>query len=145
MAATSEHIARLVIAHKRRLAELELKAATLGSDTPPEITTEIEDIRLEIAKLEASITALAKVSELGEQYEKPRVVDRRDQVNYEERLHIMLATVQSTVAEFASLRKFVLDGFQEIKLLIFRLALGFAVCLVVLIFLLFAFSKIGWL
>jgi hypothetical protein len=38
----------ILTAKRRRLRELEKKAALLGYDTPPQIVTEIQDIRAEI-------------------------------------------------------------------------------------------------
>jgi hypothetical protein len=145
MATNREHIDRLISAHMRRLAELEVKAATYGNDTPPDIITEIEDIRLDIAKLQASVTALEKVSELSTQYEQPRILDRRDQGNYEERIHIMIATVQATVAEFSNLRVFVKDQLADVKWLISRLAIGFTISLLVVLAIVIAFGKLGWI
>jgi hypothetical protein len=145
MATNREHIERLISAHRRRLAELEVKAATLGNETPPDVITEIEDIRLDIAKLEASITALEKISELSSQYEPVAAVDRRDQSSYDQRLHIMIATVQATVAEFSALRKFVADELMNVKWLISRLAIGFTISLLVLMAIVIAFGKLGWL
>jgi uncharacterized coiled-coil protein SlyX len=143
MPTNREHIERLISAHKRRLEDLEIKAATYGTATPPEITTEIEDIRLEIAKLQASVDALTVVNDLRAEFEPTRAIDRRDRSNYEERLHIMVATVQATVAEFSNLRSFVHEGFKEIKWLISRLAIGFSVCFIILLAVIFALSRLG--
>ena len=45
----------LIDIKRRRLYELEKRAATLGSDTPPEILIEIEDINREIEQLEKRV------------------------------------------------------------------------------------------
>jgi hypothetical protein len=42
----------LLDSHTRRLHELEYRAATQGSATAPEVITEIEDIRAQIARLQ---------------------------------------------------------------------------------------------
>jgi hypothetical protein len=52
-----EHIRRLLASHTRRLHELENRAATEGIRTPPEVTTEMEDIRAEIARLQRLLGA----------------------------------------------------------------------------------------
>jgi hypothetical protein len=52
-----DHLQRLLASHTRRLHELENRAATEGIATPPEITTEMEDIRAEIAKLQRLLGA----------------------------------------------------------------------------------------
>lgn len=90
-------------AYFARLAELKLRHARLGYATDPAVLTEIDDIELKIAKLDASIVALETVAEQGTVsatvYPDRRIDDQR--------LHIMVATVQATVAEFSSLRAFV--------------------------------------
>ncbi len=52
-----EHMRRLLESHTRRLHELENRAATEGIRTPPEVTTEMEDIRAEIARLQQQLGA----------------------------------------------------------------------------------------
>lgn len=47
------HLRRLIDLHTRRLRVLEEQAALTGINTRPEVQTEIEDIRTEIARLEA--------------------------------------------------------------------------------------------
>jgi len=47
------HLRKLVTTKRRRLHALEIQQATRGIDTPPHVTTEIEDLRHEIAALEA--------------------------------------------------------------------------------------------
>lgn len=89
-------------AHQRRLDELVLRKANLGYSAPVEITTEIQDIQAEIDKIDISLETLDRFTELQKQSEVG--VDRRD---IEPRLHIMVATIQATVAEFATLKKFV--------------------------------------
>lgn len=39
----------VITAKQRRLAQLEVRAATYGIDTPPEVATEISDLQREIA------------------------------------------------------------------------------------------------
>jgi hypothetical protein len=90
-------------AYFSRLAELKLKYARFGYSTEPAVLTEIDEIELKIAKLDASVTALETVAEQTPFNATP---DRRLD---DQRLHIMIATVQATVAEFASLRVFVRD------------------------------------
>lgn len=50
------HLENMRRRYERRLQVLEEKAATLGISTPPEIITEIEDIRAELNKLKGSRT-----------------------------------------------------------------------------------------
>jgi hypothetical protein len=88
-------------AYFARVAELKLRNARLGYSTDPSVLTEIDDIDLKIAKLDASIVALEVVAE---QTPNNGVADRRVD---DQRLHIMVATIQATVAEFSSLRVFV--------------------------------------
>lgn len=113
----TEHLNNLIRLHTQRLQNLEAKAALYGTLMVPfEITNEIEIIHAEIAKLNASLTALSTVVDLGNDTgtaNKP--IDRRDESNQELRTHIMLATVQATVAEFLSLRKFVTDEIDGVK------------------------------
>src|SRR5262245_45136132 len=47
-----EHTHRLLAAHRRRLQELEVKAATLGLNVSPEVTIEIGNIRDQIEQLQ---------------------------------------------------------------------------------------------
>lgn len=111
-----EHINNLIVAHTRRLHDLEIKQATFGLNVPSEISSEIEDITTEIAKLNASLVALTTVVELGNETgigTKP--IDRRDESNQELRTHVMLATIQATVAEFLSLRKFVTERVDTVE------------------------------
>ncbi len=112
----AEHINNLIAAHTRRLHDLEIKRATFGLNVPAEISTEIEDINDEITKLNAQLVALTTVADLGSETgaaHKP--IDRRDEGNQELRTHIMLATVQATVAEFLSLRKFVTERIDHVE------------------------------
>ncbi|MCB0046913.1 MAG: CHAT domain-containing protein [Caldilineaceae bacterium] len=55
MGEQQQHFERLLSAHRRRLQALELQAASFGLLTPPHISTEIEDIRREIAAIEAQL------------------------------------------------------------------------------------------
>lgn len=89
-------------AYFSRLAELKVRNARFGYATDPVILTEIEDIELKLAKLDASIAALEIVAE-----QTPSSGITPDRRIDDFRLHIMIATVQATVGEFASLRVFV--------------------------------------
>ena len=112
----AEHINNLIAASTRRLHDLEIKRATFGLNVPSEISTEIEDINDDITKLNAQLIALSTVADLGSETgtaNKP--IDRRDEGNQELRTHIMLATVQATVAEFLSLRKFVTERIDHVE------------------------------
>ena len=51
-----DHIRRLIDINTRRLRVLEEQAKRFGYNTPPHIQTEIEDIRADIARLEALLT-----------------------------------------------------------------------------------------
>jgi predicted ATPase len=51
------HAEELLRISQRRLHKLEVQAARKGSDTPPHILTEIEDVRAEVARLEAELGA----------------------------------------------------------------------------------------
>jgi hypothetical protein len=51
-----EHIHRLIDQHTRRLRVLENQAAAFGYNVRPEVQTEIEDIRAELARLQALLT-----------------------------------------------------------------------------------------
>jgi hypothetical protein len=55
MSEQQQHLEKLILAHQRRLQALELQAASFGLLTPPHISTEIEDIRKEIAAIEAQL------------------------------------------------------------------------------------------
>lgn len=105
-------------AHQRRLDELEIKRATFGINVPIEIGIEISDIQNEIFKIDSSIEAVERLRDIRLAADVDVNGDRRD---FELKQHIMVATVQATVAEFASLRKFVTDGFsqQNRKILVF--------------------------
>lgn len=52
-----EYQERLVTAHEARLAELEVQEARLGYGAPPEVTTEIGQIRASIARLKDALDA----------------------------------------------------------------------------------------
>jgi hypothetical protein len=54
-----QHAKNLLQTKQRRLWKLEEQAARHGPDCPPHITLEIEDLRREIAGLEASVKAAA--------------------------------------------------------------------------------------
>lgn len=138
MRSSSDQLKTLLIAHRRRLDQLEIKKASLGLDTPPETITEIEDIEKEIVKTAASLKALDTVETLSGESDS-EFVDRR---SIEPRLHIMVATIESTVAEFLSLRVFVTNEINRL----FRLGLiwGTAVVLVVIGFMV-AIATIVWL
>jgi len=53
-----DHRAKLANAYQRRLEELEVKAAKLGYEAPPQIATEIEDIRKQLANLAENVVPL---------------------------------------------------------------------------------------
>lgn len=99
-------------AHQRRLDELLIQRATIGIVTPPQINTEIEDIEAELAKIDSGLAALDSYRELRNATETVGIPDRRDQSLQQ---HIMIATVQATVAEFASLRKSVYEAQSEMR------------------------------
>ncbi len=88
-------------AYFARLAELKLRHARMGYSTDPVIVNEIDDIELKVKKLDASIVALEVVAE---QTPGNMGYDRRID---DQRLHIMVATIQATVAEFSNLKVFV--------------------------------------
>ena len=50
-----QHLDKLILIHQRRLHVLEVQAASFGLTTPPHILLEIEDIRKEIATIEAQL------------------------------------------------------------------------------------------
>src|SRR5262245_45797872 len=50
-----QHLDALRQAHQRRLHELELKEAAFGLNTPPEVRTELADIRAKIAELDKQL------------------------------------------------------------------------------------------
>jgi len=112
MLTSREHYEKLVRTHRGRLEVLELQRAEYGIATPPQITTEIEDIELKIRAIDASLTALNTVVNLANGA-GDRAIDRRDQANYEQRQHIMIATIQASIAEFSSLRAFVRDELKK--------------------------------
>jgi hypothetical protein len=63
--AERQHIATLIENHTRRLRELEKQAATWGLSTPPETTTEMEDIRRSISDLKKQlVTSRSNISPL---------------------------------------------------------------------------------
>jgi len=88
-------------AYFSRLTELKLHRARVGYSTDPAVLTEIDDIELKIAQLDASIVALDIVAE---QMPLTGTPDRRMD---DQRLHIMVATIQATVAEISNLKVFV--------------------------------------
>lgn len=116
------HTIKLIEVHRRRLYELQLDAAQLGSSAPPQIAIEIADIEAEIAKQEASLTALdvvASFTNAGVGAKLPD--DRRADSVIEHRLAVMVATVQATVAEVGSVKRDTREAIQEVKLLIYRI------------------------
>jgi hypothetical protein len=62
MSEQQQHLEKLLLAHQRRLQALELQAASFGLLTPPHISTEIEDIRREIAAIEAQLAHSQQVN-----------------------------------------------------------------------------------
>jgi hypothetical protein len=89
-------------AYFARLAELRVRRAHTGYSTDPVVVTEIDDIELKVTQLDASIKALEVVAEQAP--ENHFTADRRID---DQRLHIMVATIQATVAEFSGLKTFV--------------------------------------
>jgi hypothetical protein len=73
-----QYLAKLRQSHLRRLRELENQAATFGVSTPPHITTEIEDIRAQIAQLDAQ---LGPVAPRILRYSVPDFVGREQQID----------------------------------------------------------------
>jgi formylglycine-generating enzyme required for sulfatase activity len=69
-----KHLQALIRAKKDRLHQLELKEAKYGLDVPPHISIEIEELRDEIAGLQAQLAALEK-----EQKAAPRLEETRRQ------------------------------------------------------------------
>lgn len=139
-----EHTQRLIQAHRNRLEQLELDQATRGYGTPPEIESEIQEIRKQIAKHEAAIGALEIVEEIDRDSGLDRHLDRRD-ASYTHRLAIMQATVMSTVSELATVKKHVDDRLLALERLILRLG-AIATLLFMLWSLIFVvLSRIGWL
>jgi hypothetical protein len=53
---TTAHHQTLLATHRRRLELLEIQAATLGQNAPPEIRMEIEGLRQQIRDLEQTAT-----------------------------------------------------------------------------------------
>jgi len=108
--------------HSRRLRELELKQAHYGLNTPVEILTEMDSLRATIRAIET--TELLKDDTLHE--------DRRQ----DHRIHIMIATVQATVAEVSSIKVFIKEEIQRTKQQIehiwIALAFFFIVILIIL-------------
>ena len=80
-----KHLAELIRAKKDRLHQLELKEAKYGLDVPPQIPIEIEELRDEIAGLQAQLAALEEKREPGRLKEKARPVPAppQRQVNWE--------------------------------------------------------------
>lgn len=108
-------------AHQRRLDELEIQAAQLGYSTPPHIKTEIDEIGQTLSKLDASIAALDTYDDLKrDEVSNGYWSDRRSD---DPRIHIMIATVQATVAEVANIKRFVTDQFTEQNRKLFRVGL----------------------
>ncbi len=57
-----QHLEGLLREHRRRLRPLELRNAQLGMSTPPEVINEIDDIRSEIAQIQARLYGQIDVS-----------------------------------------------------------------------------------
>jgi len=62
MSEQQQYLEKLILAHQRRLQALELQAASFGLLTPPHISTEIEDIRKELAAIEAQLAHSEQVN-----------------------------------------------------------------------------------
>lgn len=57
MPSSAEHLRALIAEHTRRLYVLEVRAARFGSHTPPEIINEIDELQLEISRLQQQLGA----------------------------------------------------------------------------------------
>lgn len=96
------HNEELITAHLARLKELEKQQARFGYRTDPAVLTEIAEKR-------AILKALQTFEDL--KADSTLEPDRRQ----DNRLNIMVATVQATVAELATTRKAVRDDIQAVK------------------------------
>ncbi len=116
---------KLIELHRARLYALEEKQAQFGFNAPVEIDVEIDSIR-------ATITALETVSDLA----RAAPVISPDRRDTSQQMHYMIATVQSTVAEVASVKVFVRDELREMDLRLYRIikiGVGLGVCLFLLL------------
>lgn len=88
-----QHNKELIAAHRTRLRVLEVQIAKYGIDAPAHILTEYDSIR-------AQLIALGVVDNLtpDDLPDDPRFK------NNTQRIHIMLATIQATVREFAQMK-----------------------------------------
>lgn len=86
----------VINAHKARLAKLELRAARLGNDAPPEVTTEIEEIAAKLRALETVKTLEARGS-------VPEDIGAANRIN------IMLATVEQVATVKAEIKAEIKD------------------------------------
>lgn len=78
----------IVIAHHRRLAELRLRVALQGYAVPPEVRTEIEDIRRELHRLgtdELPFMAVATPPVKGDWFRQ--IEDQVDRVEATQKTH----------------------------------------------------------
>lgn len=156
MTTKRDHITRLIATLQRRLDELEIDQAQLGFDAPPHIAIELSDLRQEIDKQQAALNALEVVDSLNDASVGVKLLDRRDESNYEHRLNVMVATVMATVAEVSSVKKLVIDevntvsvGFdkaiEQLRKLIYRIVVGAVLAFILWSFLFIAFMRIGWI
>src|SRR5579872_1753219 len=65
MARDKKHTAELIKARQRRLEKLEIRAALMGINTPPEVTIEIEDLKETIARLQAQLRGDTEIQTHG--------------------------------------------------------------------------------
>src|SRR5262245_40319062 len=58
MSTEQQHLEQLLAKHQARLRVLEMKEAQFGINVPPEVVTEMEDIRQEIASINLQLNKL---------------------------------------------------------------------------------------
>lgn len=100
------------------------KANFSGTGVGDTYIQEIKELDLDLGKIGAALEALETVTNLDETL--PQIEDRRSQVSNEQRLHIMVATIQATVGEVANIKRFVTDELKKIdhKLTYFMIVLA---------------------
>lgn len=108
--------------HQARLDELVEKRARLGYSADPALNMEIDDIERQMSELSASIQALNTVQDLiRDQQNKrpnPHAPIQEDRRDLEARLQVMLATVQATVSEVSSVKRYVTDEINKVYSLV---------------------------
>lgn len=100
MARSSDRLNDIREAKEERLHHLELRAAREGTSTPPEVLTEIEDLRRELAPVQAVTMSPVSDSTL-------------DALNAYGRLEATMRAVMSLTADVAELKKDVKDDRSE--------------------------------